>query len=40
MTEELNKKLWNEYFYENTEILINNFDCKDFKKLKKLETTI
>ena len=39
MTETENNKLWNEYFYPNTDALINNFDERNADKLKKLEAT-
>lgn len=40
MTEERSEKLWNEYLYDNSDVLINKFSCTNFDELKKLETTI
>lgn len=40
MTEEQSEKLWNEYLYDNSDVLINKFNCTNFDELKKLETTI
>lgn len=39
MTETENNKLWNDYFYPNTEVLINKFDERNAYKFKKLEAT-
>ena len=35
-----NDELWNEYFYEGTDVLKNKFDIKDNKELKEIEATI
>lgn len=39
MTDSENNVLWNEYFYPDTDILINNLDIRDFDKLKEAEAT-
>lgn len=39
MTDHENSILWNEYFYPGTNILINNYDIKDYEKLKKEEAS-
>ena len=36
MTKKITDELWNSYFYEGTNILINNHDEHDFTKLKEL----
>ena len=40
MTNTENDKLWESYFYPETEILINNLNIKDQEKLKEAEATI
>ena len=37
MTKKITDELWNSYFYEGTNILINNHDEHDFTKLKEIE---
>lgn len=39
MTNQENDRLWREYFYPGTNILINNFNIKDHDKLKEAEAT-
>ncbi len=40
MTEQESEKKWNEYLYDNSDVLINKFNCTNFEELKKIETTI
>ena len=40
MTDRENDLLWKEYFYPNTNVLINNLGIKDLDKLKEAEATI
>lgn len=35
MTEAENDRLWNEYFYPDTDVLINNFNERDPEKTKR-----
>ena len=35
-----NDELWNEYFYEGTNVLKNNFDIRDNDELKEIEATV
>ena len=39
MTDQENEIKWQEYFYPNTNVLINNYDERDSEKLKVLETS-
>ena len=39
MTEAENDRLWNEYFYPDTDVLINNFNERDPEKLKEKEAS-
>ncbi len=39
MTDKENDVKWREYFYPNTDVLINNFGIKDGEKLKELEAS-
>ena len=40
MTNQENSKLWEEYFYPGTTILVNNLNIKDYDKLKEKEATL
>lgn len=40
MTDQENDIKWREYFYPGTDILINNYDCKDKDELKEIETNV
>ena len=40
MTDQENDIRWREYFYPGTNVLINNYDCKDSEELKEIETNV
>ena len=39
MTDAENSILWEEYFYPDTRVLINNYDIRDYEELKRVEAT-
>lgn len=36
---DIEDSLWEEYFYPSSDVLKNNFDCRNYDKLKELEAT-